>query len=489
MDLLKFFGFSKKKVENDFSSDLAHINQEMYKKGVELNERNKTLSLLQKIDQIILGSITHPEEIAQHVTSLLVAEADFPIASIFMHDPKHKILKRLAFSQTSKNGEKDIQQEEFFIREVSLLKLDSILSQAANEKTLKTSDGLINVLLFKDASDQAKKIQESNEIKSVFVYPLIVRGEMIGVIAVCLKEDEQNLSEYLKDLLSRLVQVVGIAMDSGLLYNEVQAANERLKELDKLKDEFVSVASHELRTPMTAIKSYLWMALEGKGGPLNEKQKYYLERSYSSVDRLIKLVNDMLNISRIESGRITIKMQAVDLQKLVSEVVDEVTPRADELGIHVEVATSESLASVIADSDKIKEVLFNLIGNSLKFTPKDGRITISFSQNGDMIETLVKDTGAGIPDEDMPKLFQKFGLLPGSYIVNRTASGTGLGLYISRSIIELHKGKVWAHSEGRGKGSEFHFSLKIFNEADLPVMQSDGDSENKEQVEIIHTRI
>ena len=483
MDLLKFLGIGKKE-ESSPSDDLAHINQEMYKKSVELSERNKMLSLLRKIDEIILDSITHPEEIARQVTSLLVAESDFPIASIFMFDKKHKILKRVSFSRNNSDEKDSLQEEQALILEVSSEKATNVLVQAIQERVVKTSNTLVNVLFSEDWRDKALKTQESFSIRSVSVYPLIVRNEIIGVMAICLKDEEQHVSSYLRDLLDRLAQVIGIAMDNSILYNEVQMSNERLKELDKLKDEFVSVASHELRTPMSAIKSYLWMALEGKGGPLTEKQKYYLERSYSSVDRLIKLVNDMLNISRIESGRITIKMQEVALQELVGEVMEEVGPRSDELGVSVRLVHSESLPHVMADPDKIKEVLFNIIGNSLKFTPKGGTITMSFSQKEAMVETLVKDTGAGIPPEDMPKLFQKFGLLPGSYTVNRTASGTGLGLYISRSIIDLHGGKIWADSQGRGKGSEFGFSLKVFKESDLPVQQTE-----QEDIGIIHTKI
>lgn len=487
MNLLKMLGFRKKN-DSDSSDELAHINQEMYKKSVELAERNKMLSLLRKIDQIVLGSITHPEEIAQQVTSLLVLELDFPIVSIFTQDKKHSLLKRLSLSRTTSVSDARLPIEKMFINEISSLKMSNLLAQVFKERILKTSYTLENVLLFGETPEEAEKLQTIYAIKSIFVYPLIVRDDVIGVMVVCLKEDEQLLPEYLRDLLDRLAQVIGIAMDNAFLYNEVQMANERLKELDKLKDEFVSVASHELRTPMTAIKSYLWMALEGKGGPLNEKQKYYLERSYSSVDRLIKLVNDMLNISRIESGRITVKFAGVDLQKVAKEVIDEVLPRANELGIVIDLLSSESLPLVMADADKIKEVLFNFIGNSLKFTPRDGKITISFLRNDDVVETRVRDTGAGIDEKDLDKLFQKFGLLPGSYTVNRTASGTGLGLYISRSIIELHQGKIWGNSEGRGKGSEFGFALKIFNESDMPVIESESERE-KEELGLVHTRI
>ena len=473
------------------SSELLHINQEIYKKSLELSERNKTLLILRKIDEIILSSVTDQNEIAQHVTSILVTEVDFPIVTIFMYDKDKAVLKRLALSHSSQTADSRVTNipDESYITEISLADPDNLIAHAVSEIKVKSSNTLINSLLSKGSEDNAINIQKSSNIKSVFIYPLIARDLLLGAMVVCAQDEEQDLSEYNRDLLDRLVQVIGIAIDNALLYNQLQVANEKLKALDKLKDEFVSLASHELRTPMTAIKSYLWMTLQGDSGVLNEKQKLYIERAYSSVDRLIKLVNDMLNISRIESGRLTVEMQKVDMNKIVQEVIDEVNPRAAEIGVNVAIQPVPSLPLVLADTDKIKEVLFNLIGNSLKFTPAGGNITISFVQKDEYIETKVKDTGSGISPENISKLFQKFGMLPESYVVNQTASGTGLGLYICRSIIELHKGKIWAASEGQGKGSEFNFSLRVFSEEDFRKVDSSQKAETKESVEIIHTQI
>jgi signal transduction histidine kinase len=283
--------------------------------------------------------------------------------------------------------------------------------------------------------------------------------------------------------------VVAIAIERAQLYEDLKDANERLKEVDKLKDEFVSVASHELRTPMTAIKSYLWMALAGKGGDLSEKQKYYLDRAYNSCDRLIKLVNDMLNISRIESGRMSFTFADVDMITLVEDTFAEVKPRADELGLNLILTKPEqALPHVIADTDKIKEVVINLIGNSLKFTPPGGNITVNFEISKDMVVTHVSDNGAGIVADDMSKLFSKFGLLEGSYTNNRNVSmGTGLGLYICKNIVEIHNGKIWAYSAGKGKGSTFSFSLPFFNEVVLKKMNE--GAEGSAGLGIIHTQL
>ena len=273
---------------------------------------------------------------------------------------------------------------------------------------------------------------------------------------------EQKIAKATEELRNVNEEVYKKNVELARLSRELSKANEKLKTLDKLKDEFLSLASHEIRTPMVAIKSYLWMVLDGHGGKVTEKQKYYLDRAYQSTQRLIMLVGDMLNVSRIESGRITLNFRETRLDQLVDDVVAEMIPVATELGIEISVLPYSKAPLVLADYDKIKEVLINLVGNALKFTPKEGKITISLSQKDGFIETTVSDTGVGIKTDDMPKLFQKFSMVGGSEEKALNSQGTGLGLYICKSIIEFHGGKIWAASDGIGKGATFTFSLKVF---------------------------
>jgi len=458
------------------SEELNHINQEMYKKSAELSDKNKTLSLLQNLNELLLGSITNIQEITQQVTRLLAGENDILLATLLLYDKNNKTLHSIACTQNVQII--DVNKP----LEISFSNNENLIIQATKSQQTKITDTFINVF---------PTIGNTEKVKSIFIAPLFVRGEIIGALVIALSEEEKSISEHRLDLLNRVVGSLRIGIDNALLYQQVEVSNVRLKELDKLKNEFVSVASHELRTPMTAIKSYLWMALEGKGGMLNEKQKYYIQRGYNSVDRLIRLVNDMLNISRIESGKITIVLQSTDLLKMTQDVIDEVLPRAKELGVSINLQKPDTLPNVLADLDKVKEVLINLIGNSLKFTPKDGTITISLSQQGDYVETRVTDSGAGISPEDIGKLFQKFGLLEGSYATNQTSTsmGTGLGLYICRAIIELHHGEIKAESEGRGKGSTFSFTLKIFKDQDTNELKKQSESEKKDAVELIHAQV
>lgn len=243
--------------------------------------------------------------------------------------------------------------------------------------------------------------------------------------------------------------------------NKLEEANKKLKEVDHLKDDFVSITSHELRTPMTAIRSYAWMVLNKSDIPLSEKVKKYLIRILLSAERLINLINDMLNISRIEGGKIEINPESLDIIKLVQDIADEAYySKGVEKNIWISVL-EQALPQVLADPEKLREVMLNIVGNAVKFTPEGGNITISFFTDGKFVETSVKDTGPGIAKDDIGRLFKKFGRLDNTYTALATSGGTGLGLYISKSLIELMHGAIWATSEGLGKGTTFIISLPV----------------------------
>ncbi len=446
----------------DLASDLAHVTQEMYKKNFELMERNKTLSLLRKINEIILSSVTEVGKVAQQVADTIAVEAEFKAVVIYLFDNDKNELLLLGSSQTQEiaNAEVELSRQIFQSKIPMLEEINSIVKAVKEKKTIVTHD-FFDLLVPHASQNDATRIQTATLIKSSLVYPLSVRGNVIGVMIICLGESEAQLFQYQQDLIERLAGVIGIALDNALLYKQLQEANVALEQIDKLKDEFVSLASHELRTPMTAIKSYLWMALSGRGGVLSEKLKLYLDRAYNSTDRLIKLVNDMLNVSRIESGRISLTLKPGNVNQIIQDTITEVLPRAQELGIAINFLPFQNLAQVDVDADKIKEVLINLIGNSLKFTPSGGKITVSTSVGNDMAVVKVMDTGKGITPENMTKLFQKFSTMGTSYLVKQNVQGTGLGLYISKSLVELHGGKIWVESEGENKGSTFCFTLRF----------------------------
>lgn len=477
-------------IPNTLASELEHITKEMYKKNLELAQRNKILLMLRKIEELILSTVVDIDIVGREVTKIIVHGAGFNLCALYMVNHNHTTLNPLSvtFSQSKTALEKKCIQQ-LSTEKISLLKDDNLLRKSVSSRKTQKSSNMEQLPCLGFDKDYCSQVQKSLGINEFFVYPLIINKRVIGTMAVGVGQDSNFNYKQQKELLDSLPDIVSIALDNALLYQTIENANIKLKELDVLKDEFVSVASHELRTPMTAIKSYLWMALNGQGGPLTSKQKTYIQRSYDSTDRLIKLVNNMLNISRIESGRLSLELDQVNLITLTQEVIDEVSPRAKELGINLILNPISSLPKVIADADKIKEVIINLLGNSLKFTPKNGTITIGFETRGNQVVTNVFDTGSGLTPETIKNLFQKFGLIKGSYQTNQTSTmqGTGLGLYICKQIVNLHLGEIWASSTGVSQGSTFSFTLPISTPDKLKEYQK--KFQHPSNIGIIHSKI
>ncbi|MEI7777563.1 MAG: ATP-binding protein [bacterium] len=283
----------------------------------------------------------------------------------------------------------------------------------------------------------------------------------------------QNTSEQLIEGLLLLVTVVfGIFLIRSvdkevdqrekieLLAKDLELANERLKELDQQKSEFVSLASHQLRGPLTALKGYASLILEGDFGEISEPVKEAVDKIFKSSTALAVLVGDYLDVSRIEQGRMQYDFSTFDFKELTKTVVEELKPVSDKAGLNVTFDFNVNDTYIIkADQGKIKQVLSNLLDNSIKYTPKGWiKVELSKKNPGSLIELTIQDTGVGIKPEVLPRLFEKFTRAPDASKTN--IMGTGLGLYVAKKMIESHNGKIWAESEGAGKGSTFHIELQ-----------------------------
>ena len=445
------------------------------KKTRALEDRNKRLEALKKLDEIMMSSTTNLEEVAQKVTDAIAFILGFEIGVLALIDEKRKVLRRVAMSHTA-TGVKAQTSLPFPYKQLEIpLDCEENLSiKAIISGSKQVTHDLYEVFVPVLDKNISAEIQKTVNVKTSLIYPVRARGKILGVMIVSISRDENELSAYEKESIEELVNVLGIALDNALLYQDLKEtseqlkiANERLKQLDKLKDEFVSIASHELRTPITAIRSYAWMALHKSDVSLSQKVEKYLVRVFMSSERLINLVNDMLNVSRIEAGRIEINPEPVDLIELTKEIIDEAyysksTAKNIQFQLH-----ETKLPKVLADLEKLREVFLNLVGNSLKFTPNDGKISFDFFSDGQVVEVSIKDSGVGIGREDLGRLFQKFGRLDSSYTATASLGGTGLGLYICKSLVELMHGKIWVSSEGLGKGATFYFSLPVATDARL----------------------
>ena len=251
---------------------------------------------------------------------------------------------------------------------------------------------------------------------------------------------------------------------------KLESANEKLKELDKQKTEFVSIAAHQLRSPLTAIKGYSSMLLEGSFGKVVAgKPREAIQVIFESSNKLAHVIEDFLNVTRIELGKMHYDMTTFDLVQMAQSVVNELKPNISRRGLTVNFSSDPSPLNVTGDTGKISQVLSNIIDNAVKYT-KEGGLEVTVTRRQESGKTFIrfasKDTGIGLDKETIPKLFEKFIRADGAGQINVT--GTGLGLYVAKQIVEGHKGKIWAESEGKGKGSTFIVEMEETKSTDKP---------------------
>lgn len=325
---------------------------------------------------------------------------------------------------------------------VHVEKTGLLLEKIQPQETVAIDDS-VNVSPFKSG-----KYEELGEVTRHIDVSVADDGHIIFKAGVGNKTEEYDDSDIRQVIL--LIQGMWKLMVRNL-------AMEQLKEAMEAKSQFVSMASHELRTPLTIIKEGIRLVLQGKSSQLDDKQKMLLGLAQRNVDRLARLINNILDFQKLDSGKIDFNIQDNDANEVVREIKETMTTLANDEKLSLITELDESLPIVKFDRDEIMQVLINLVSNAIKFTDQGG-VTITSAREGNTIRISVQDTGPGIKKEDLPRLFHEFGqLMDGS---NRKPAGSGLGLVISKKIIERHSGNIWAESE-YGKGTTFHFVLPV----------------------------
>ena len=269
--------------------------------------------------------------------------------------------------------------------------------------------------------------------------------------------DLQELILRLQKALDEKNRFMGIEE----LVEKLERANLELKNLDEMKSEFVTIASHELRTPLTVIKSQIQLVLEGKAGRINKNQTKSFSLMEENVNRLVETVKDLLDLSRIQSGKFEMRLEEFEVIDLIEFIIALLKIEADKKSIGLKSEVSQESVRVHADRQKVERILMNLVGNAIKFTPEAGEISLSakvLEGKGNAVVFSVRDSGIGIPEAQLGKNFQKFRRVEGSLRV--PVEGTGLGLAIAKGLVEANHGTIWVESE-IGKGSVFSFILPI----------------------------
>ncbi|MBU1895521.1 HAMP domain-containing histidine kinase [Patescibacteria group bacterium] len=290
----------------------------------------------------------------------------------------------------------------------------------------------------------------------ILVIVLFIEGILSGsVSSIVYKVIFAAFVGFLGVLLVRSVyREVHQRQELARLTQSLKKANTRLKELDQLKTEFLSIATHQLRTPLSIIKGYTSLLDEGAYGVVNKQQKEIFNNIDISNERLIKLVDEFLNVSRIEQGRTQYSFKEMILPEMVMGVISELKEKANLKNIELDLKIEKGINKIVADEDRLRHSLYNFVDNAIKYSPAKSTIKIFIEKKKFGIQARIVDSGVGLDGKDLKNLFQKFYR---SLHVSNEVQGTGLGLFVVKQFIEAHKGKVWAKSNGIGKGSEFGF--------------------------------
>ena len=443
------------------NNDLSHITQVMYKQNMELVDSNKTLALLRKIDEIVLSSVTSTDEVVEELASTMALEADFSFVGIFLCNNTNTRLSPVAI-ELAETEPLDLKSE-IGSKHIVLKHTRGEIAKAVKHAEMIQTHELPE--LFGPHTRKNKALESTLGIKNFFICPLQVRDEVVGVLILGTSEADRDISAIRRDLIGRLAGTVGIAIDNTLLYEKSQEAtarlrqaNNKLKDLDKAKDEFISMASHQLRTPLTTIKGYLSMMLEGDAGEISETQKQFVGYAFEGADRMVNLIADLLNVSRLSAGRFMIEAKPSDLGKIVEDEVRQLQSHAAAKKLKlIYNAPKQALPIISLDDGKTRQVIMNFIDNAIYYT-KEGKITVTASRVDKAIRVTVQDTGIGVPPAAQKKLFSKFFRAENAQTVR--PDGTGLGLYLAKRVIEDQGGTIIFES-AEGKGSTFGFELPL----------------------------
>jgi PAS domain S-box-containing protein len=340
---------------------------------------------------------------------------------------------------------------------------DGIIALDLETKVIMINPSALSMLHLKESEILGRQLDDCltlyQDEEKIFAKDLIptkkLESDKIVVQKKGIKVVNQKGVEVYLDLTSSAIKE-GEQVGLGAIISLTDVSKE--KELEEMKIDFVSMAAHELRTPLTAVRGYLSVLQEEVGNGLSAEQKSFLDKAFISSSQLASLVENLLSVSRVERGSVKLQVEPSNWTKIITDVVKNFQPLAREKNIKLNLSVPKKLPAVSVDPFRISEVLSNLVANALAYTKSGGSVNVKSETVKNELVTHVEDTGQGIPESALPRLFTKFFRVSG--VLEQGSKGTGLGLYISKAIVDMHKGRIWVKSI-MGKGSTFSFSLPL----------------------------
>ncbi len=447
----------KKKLQQDYTA----LRADMYRRNLELNESNQMLSLLREIDDAVLDSQAKTEEVSQHIADSVAGLTTVSMAGVFVSQEDTDKLQLLglgwddSFAKRPNISKKNIKLSQETGWLASTKKTTVIDVNSLTEDQITKTLGVL--------SDRVKPLLDIG-LRSLVVHKLVVRYRIVGLLVIGLGIPPETINVRQTELFGRISEAVGLALDNKMLFEEnqtmlrqLQRTNSKLKQLDEIKDEFISMASHQLRTPLTSVKGYLSMVLEGDAGKIPPMQRKLLDQSFVSSQRMVYLIADLLNLSRLKTGKFIIDPVPTNLAKVLEDEVGQLKETAASRDLKLEYKKPANFPILMLDETKLRQVMMNFMDNSIHYTPAGGHITVELKETDKMIEYTVHDDGIGVPKHEQHHLFTKF--YRAGNAKKARPDGIGLGLFMAKKVIIAQGGSIIFKS-AEGKGSTFGFAFE-----------------------------
>lgn len=433
------------------------IQRERYKAS---NDKvKKPFEIAKKITRLLLHTSNYASSI-QEIADFLPKELNFATGVIALYDKNTNVLRRVAASNT-KEAREAIQSLSIPFNKIAV-PVDNphnLMSRSLVERKEFETNSVYDVFIPVFSLEESAKIQKIMGTKSTIIYPIYVEDTPLGVFVASSNKTVDEITEYEREIIKVFVDGAGIALRNSQLFNSLEVANKELLKLNKIKDEFVFIATHDLKTPVTAIDGYISLIEKEKPNFSSEIKENFEEVKQAS-GRLKQLVNDLLQVARGESGTIKVDISNVDINETINKIIKEVEPIAKEKNVTITANLDTVNKNILGDATKLPEIMENLLSNAIKFNKPAGNITISTKKVDKMLEMTIKDTGYGIPENEKTKVFEKFFKYRGNE--TRDVPGTGLGLFVVKMLIEKMNGRI-AFTSVENEGTTFIVHLPLVN--------------------------
>ncbi|MCK5332611.1 hypothetical protein KAJ41_01970 [Candidatus Parcubacteria bacterium] len=466
---------SKVKLQNA-NKKIKHYVDKLEDTNKNLEEGNKDLKALLEVNDKVMENFD-PKEIAQSVVDIIPDSLGHlgnkgGIFILFSAEKKEIYTYAITNTTLVKKAEK-LLNKSFYKHKVNINDIDNLVARTIKEKKSFVSTNLSEFLYPTVGKKSCSLIQKVVKAKSFISMPIFSRRDVIGLLIFVGTKPVNKILQRDKNILYMFSSHVGNAMENARLYeqtsrqiketkklnNNLEIANTKLKELLEIKNEFLHITSHQLRTPLTAIRGMVSMWYDGDFDDLSAQEKNnMIKKILVSTDRLNNITNDMLDALELEGGFLKFQFQSISLKKMLQETIDTLKGNFDKKGLYLRLKFDSKTTDIEVEPNYIRQVFMNTIDNACKYTKKGG-VDINVKKNKDHLEIIIKDTGVGISKEDQKRLFQKFTRGKNASVEN--ASGSGLGLFIARKIIRAHDGEIEISSDGINRGSVVKIFLKI----------------------------